>query len=169
MVISLSAIQIPVHKRRPTMKKITTLITALIVAFSMTAIAADKAPEVKPADVKPAQEKKTEEKKAHHRNHFYGEVKAVDAKAGTVTVSRGEKTFAADEKLLSGVKVGDKISVKFAEKDGQLTATGIKAAEGKRAHHKKKEAKKAEEKKAEEKKAEEKKVEEKKYRQIQFW
>jgi hypothetical protein len=66
-----------------------------------------------------------------------------------VTISRGEKTFIADEKLLSDVKVGDKISVKFAEKDGQLTATGIRPT---KAHHKKKDAKKEEATKAEEKK-----------------
>jgi Cu/Ag efflux protein CusF len=138
------------------MKKITTLFTALIVAFSMTAFAAEKAADVTPADAKTAQtdEKKAEgTKKAHHRkhhkNHYQGEVTAVDAKAGTVTVSRGEKTFTADEKVLSGVKVGDKVSVKFTEKDGQFTATGIKPA---KAHHMKKEVKNAEEKKAEEKK-----------------
>ena len=137
------------------MKRITTLLAAIVFVFSMTAFAADKAAEVKPEAAKPAQadEKKVDGKKmgrhGHHRNHFQGEVKAIDAKAGTVTVSRGDKTFTADEKLLSGVKVGDKISVKFTEKDGQLTAVGIKPA---KAHHMKKEVKKAEEPKPEEKK-----------------
>jgi Cu/Ag efflux protein CusF len=138
------------------MKKITTLFTALIVAFSMTAFAAEKAAEVTPADAMTAQtvEKKADGKKrAHHRkyhkNHYRGEVTAVDAKAGTVTVSRGEKTFTADEKVLSGVKVGDKVSVKFTEKDGTLTATGIKPE---KAHNMKKVVMAAEEKKAEEKK-----------------
>jgi Cu/Ag efflux protein CusF len=125
----------------------------------MNVFAADKAAEAKPADAKPVQEKKVEEKKsgeekkAHHRNHYRGEVKAVDAKAGTVTVSSGEKTFAADEKLLSGVKVGDKVSVKFTRKDSQLTATAITPAKDhQKNHHKKKDAGKAEEVKAEEKK-----------------
>jgi phage baseplate assembly protein gpV len=138
------------------MKKITTLFTALIVACSMTAFAAEKAAEVTPADattaqtdVKKADGKKMAHHRKHHRNHYQGEVTAVDAKAGTVTVSRGEKTFTADEKILSGVKVGDKVSVKFTEKDGKLTATGIKPA---KAHHMKKDVKAAEEKKAEEKK-----------------
>jgi Cu/Ag efflux protein CusF len=142
------------------MKKITTLLTALIVACSMTAFAADKAAEVTPADAKSAQEVKTDVKKSdeikkahHHRRHdknrYQGEVTAVDAKAGTVTVSRGEKTFTADEKLLSEVKVGDKVSVKFTEKEGKLTATSIKPA---KAHHKKKEVKAAEEKAPEQKK-----------------
>jgi Cu/Ag efflux protein CusF len=136
------------------MKKITTLFTALIVAFSMTAFAAEKAADVTSSDAKTAQidEKKADGmKKAHHRkhhrNHYYGEVTAVDAKAGTVTVSRGEKTFTADETVLSGVKVGDKVSVKFTNKDDKLTATSIKPA---KAHHMKKEVKDTEEKKSEE-------------------
>jgi hypothetical protein len=139
------------------MTKITTLLTALIVAFSMTAFAAEKAADVTSADAQTAQadgKKADGMKKAHHhrhhsKNHYQGEVTAVDAKAGTVTVSRGEKSFTADEKVLSGVKVGDKVSVKFTEKDGKLTATAIKPA---KAHHMKKEVKDAEEKKAEEKK-----------------
>lgn len=126
--------------------KITTLLTALIVAFSMTAFAADKVTEPTPADATSATEKKPDVKKKHHRNHYWGEVTAVDAKAGTVTISRGEKTFAADEKLLTDVKVGDKVSVKFTKKDGKLTATSIKPA---KAHHMKKEAKKADENKPE--------------------
>ncbi len=140
------------------MKRITTLLTGLIVAFSMTAFAADKAVEAKPADAKPAQEKKVEEKKgggekkAHHRNHYRGEVKAVDAKAGTITVSGGEKSFTADEKLLADVKVGDKVSVKFSRKDGQLTATAIRPAKAHHKKHHKKDDAKADAPKAEEKK-----------------
>jgi Cu/Ag efflux protein CusF len=146
----------PRNRRRPMMTKITTLFTALMVALSMTAFAADKAADVTPADSQSAQtdvKKSDGTRKAHHRKHhgnkFYGEVKAVDAKSGTVTVSRGEKTFTADEKLLSGVKVGDRISVRFTEKDGQLTATDIKPA---KAHHTKKEGITTDEKKPEEKK-----------------
>jgi Cu/Ag efflux protein CusF len=159
VVASPHADKISIQKRRPKVKKITTLFTALIVASSMTAFAADKATEVTPADAKSAQETTTDAKKsdgikkAHHRHHpgnyYQGEVTAVDAKAGTVTVSRGQKTFTADEKLLSEVKVGDKVSVKFTKKDGQLTANDIKPA---KAHHKKKEVKEPEEKKTEEKK-----------------
>jgi hypothetical protein len=152
VVVSRHAVTIPINKRRSTMMKITTLFTALILAFAMNAFAVDKVTEPTAADTKPAVEKKVDVKKAdgkmktHHRNHYWGEVTAVDAKAGTVTISRGEKTFAADEKLLSDVKVGDKVSVKFTKKDGKLTATAIKPA---KAHHMKKEAKEAAEKKPE--------------------
>jgi Cu/Ag efflux protein CusF len=136
------------------MKKITALFTALFVAFSMTAFAAEKAADVTPADamtaqadVKKADGMKKGHHRKHHRNHYYGEVTAVDAKAGTVTVSRGEKTFTADETVLSGVKVGDKVSVKFTKKDDTLSATSIKPA---KAHHRKKEVKETQEKKSEE-------------------
>lgn len=114
------------------MKKITAMFTALIVAFSLTAFAAEKAADVTPNDASPALEKKVEgkktsaKKKTQRRNYFKGEVKAVDAKAGTVTVTKGEKTFVVDEKILATVNVGDKVSVKFDEKDGQATAASIK-------------------------------------------
>jgi len=135
--------------------KFTALLAGFVLVCSMTAFAAENAPETTAAGAKPAQEKKAEfKRKGHHRNyhrnHYRGEVTAVDAKTGAITVSRGEKTFTADEKLLSGVKVGDRVSVKFEEKDGKLTATGIRPA--KAYHHKKAEQQKPVETKAEEKK-----------------
>lgn len=132
--------------------KFAAILSACIIVLSTSAFAADKAADTSQATTKPAQEKKADWKKhRHHKNHFHGEVKAVDTKAGTITISRGEKTFTADEKLLSGINVGDRVSVKYTGKDGQLTATGIRPA---KAFHKHVEQKKTEEKapSAEEKK-----------------
>jgi microtubule-associated protein 1 len=116
------------------MKKILVLIVALLFAFSLTAaFAADKAADTKAAPAPAKEEKKAEPKKVAEKKHqLTGEVKAVDAKAATVTVKgKKEMTFTADEKMLKDVKIGDKIVVTYTEKDGKATATGIKAAKTK--------------------------------------
>ncbi len=131
------------------MKKISALIVALLFAFSLTAAyAADKAADTKAAPAKV--EKKAEPKKAESKHQLTGEVKAVDAKAATVTVKgKKEMTFTADEKLLKDVKVGDKIVVTYTEKDGKATAASIKAAKAKGAKKTEKKVEKKEEKKEE--------------------
>ena len=131
------------------MKKISALIVALLFAFSLTAAyAADKATDTKAAPAKV--EKKAEPKKAESKHQLTGEVKAVDAKAATVTVKgKKEMTFTAEEKLLKDVKVGDKIVVTYTEKDGKATASGIKAAKAKGAKKAEKKVEKKEEKKEE--------------------
>jgi hypothetical protein len=135
------------------MRKIFVLIVALLFAFSLTtAFAADKAADTKAAPAPAKEEKKAEPKKVAEKKHqLSGEVKAVDAKAATVTVKgKKEMTFTADEKMLKDVKIGDKIVVTYTEKDGKATATGIKAAKVKG----EKKAEKKEEKKTDEKKVE---------------
>ncbi|HVM60602.1 MAG TPA: DUF5666 domain-containing protein [Verrucomicrobiae bacterium] len=72
------------------------------------------------------------------RHQYTGEVSAIDAKAGTVIVKKGEdsKTFkigdktkyaTADKKdaALADIKVGDKVTVMYTEEDGVLTAHRI--------------------------------------------
>jgi microtubule-associated protein 1 len=116
------------------MKKILVLIVALLFAFSITgAFAADKAADTKAAPAPAKDEKKAEPKKIAEKKHqLTGEVKAVDAKAATVTVKgKKEMTFTADEKLLKDIKIGDKIVVTYTEKDGKATATAIKAPKAK--------------------------------------
>jgi hypothetical protein len=116
------------------MRKIGVLLTALIIVFSVSAFAADK-----PADVNEAGANKADVKKQHHfRNHLFGEVKAVDSQAGSLTVvgKKGEKTLTADPALLKDVKVGDKVVVRFAGKDGVLIARSIKPAGEKKEHFK---------------------------------
>jgi ribosomal protein S1 len=132
------------------MKKISALIIAFLFAFSLTAaFAADKAADTKAAPVK--EEKKAEPKKAADSKHqLKGEVKAVDAKAATVTVKgKKEMTFTAEEKMLKDVKVGDSVVVTYTEKDGKATATGIKAAKVKGAKKADKKVEKKEDKKEE--------------------
>jgi Cu/Ag efflux protein CusF len=117
------------------MKKIILLIAAFAFVFTMTAFAAEntgtaQAPEAKQTDVK-----KADVKKHHHKRHFLrGEVKAIDATAGSITIAvrKGEKTLAADPAILKDVKVGDKVYVKTSKKDGKLTATIIKTATDKK-------------------------------------
>jgi len=131
------------------MRKILALIIALLFAFSLTAaLAADEAADTKAAAVPAKEQKKAENKKVAEKKHqLTGEVKAVDAKATTITVKgKKEMTFTADEKMLKDVKAGDKVVVTYTEKDGKATATGIKAAKAK--------AEKKAEKKTDEKKVE---------------
>jgi len=131
------------------MRKILALIIALLFAFSLTtAFAADKAADTKAAPAPAKDDKKTETKNVADKKHqLTGEVKAVDAKAGTITVKgKKEMTFAADEKMLKDIKAGDKVVITYTEKDAKATATGIKAAKAK--------AEKKAEKKTDDKKAE---------------
>jgi Cu/Ag efflux protein CusF len=123
-----------------TMKKIILLIVAFVFTFSMTAFAADKVADVKAPEVNKTDVKKADVKKHHHKRHFLrGEVKAIDVQAGSITIAgkKGEKTIAADAALLKDIKVGDKVYVKTAKKDGKLTATKIKSAADKKEHAKK--------------------------------
>lgn len=116
------------------MRKIFSLIITLLFAFSLTAaFAADKAADTTVAPVPAKEEKKPETKKvAVSKHQLTGEVKAVDAKAATITVKgKKEMTFAADEKMLKDVKAGDKVVVTYTERDGKAAATGIKAAKAK--------------------------------------
>ena len=73
-----------------------------------------------------------EEKKHSTKElHVSGEVTAVDAAANTLTINgeKGEvvltitdKTKFAEGKTLDDVKVGDKLSAKYSEKDGMMMA-----------------------------------------------
>lgn len=59
-----------------------------------------------------------------------GAVKAMDAKAGTLTVKTTEKDFdliasSKAKKALGKVKVGDTVKVIYTEKDGKMNASSI--------------------------------------------
>jgi Cu/Ag efflux protein CusF len=159
------------------MKKTIAIIVSLIfvLSFAGLSFAADKpAVEKKAEPVKAAPaaaEKKVEPAKAApvKVKQVTGDVAAVDAKAGTITVKgkKGDTTVATDAKTkimmgkdvkaIADVKVGDKVTVKFSEADGKMTAksVAIKAAEKKAEPAKKAEPVKAE-KKAEPAKTEKK-------------
>ncbi len=70
--------------------------------------------------------------------HVSGEVTAVDAAANTLTISgkKGEvvltitdKTKFAEGKTLVDVKIGDKLSAKYSEKDGKMMAWKVMTKE----------------------------------------
>jgi len=153
------------------MKKTLAIIVSLIfiLSFAGLSFAADKAVEKKAEPVKA--EKKAEPAKAAPAKvkQVTGDVAAVDAKANTITV-KGKKgdtvvtcddktkiMMGKDKKAIADVKVGDKVTVKYSEADGKMTAksVAIKAAEKKAEPAKKAEPVKAE-KKAEPVKAEKK-------------
>ncbi len=77
---------------------------------------------------------KKEEKKAPAKVKMVtGEVTAVDAKAKTITVKgkKGDVVVTVDDKMMIGLKAGDKVSVKYTEADGKNTAKAVKMAPAK--------------------------------------
>jgi hypothetical protein len=57
-----------------------------------------------------------------------GEVTSVDIASGTIAVigRKGEITLSAEKLLLRDLKSGDRVYIKYTEKDGKLTASAIK-------------------------------------------
>ncbi len=78
-----------------------------------------------------------------------GEVTAMDAKSITVKGKKGDVVIAVEEKMVAGIKAGDKVVVKYTEADGKNTAKSVKKAEAKPAEKKAEPAAKPAEKKAE--------------------
>jgi Cu/Ag efflux protein CusF len=110
------------------MKKLTALIVAILFVFAMSAVAF--------AAEKPAEPMKAEKKAEPAKvKQVTGEVTAVDAAANSVTVKgkKAEMTISADEKMLKDIKVGDKVTVKYTEKDGKNVAKSVKKAAAKAA------------------------------------
>ncbi|MEM3427917.1 MAG: hypothetical protein QW212_06540 [Nitrososphaerales archaeon] len=143
------------------MKKLLTVFLAILVsvAFVSAALAqAEKAPakpapkaEEKPApkpEEKPAPKPEAKPAKPKVRQ-FTGEVVKVDAASITVKKKHEEKTF--DVTGVKGFKpedfaAGDKVTVKYTEKEGKLVATSVKKVAAKKPEAKP--APKAEEKPA---------------------
>ncbi len=92
----------------------------------------------------PAAEKKVEKKEPAPKTHqFTGEVTAIDTKAKTLSAKKQkeEKAFdIANAKMKAEPKVGDKVLVKYIEKDGKNLASS--ATITKKASAKKEEVKK---------------------------
>lgn len=145
------------------------------VAFAQEKKAEEKKGEAKPAAAAPAKaEKKAEhpgepakkEVKKAKAHTVTGSVKAVDAKASTLTVVKKvkkeekevvltctDKTKFKGVKGIGDVKEGDKVTAKYSEKDGKNVASSVEV----KAAPAKKEEKKAEKKEAAPAKKEEKK------------
>jgi len=141
-------------------KKALALIISVLFVFAVTTLSF--AAEEKKAAPAPAEKKAApatmEEKKAPAKvKQATGEVAAVDVKAKTITVKtkKGDVTAMVDDKTkimmgkdmktLADIKAGDKVTVKYSETDGKMTAKtiAIKPAE-KAAPAEKKMEKKAE-------------------------
>lgn len=138
------------------MKKAIAIIVSVLFVFAISSLSF--AAEEKKAAPAPTVEKKAapavEEKKAAPAKvkQVKGEVTAVDAKAKTITVKgkKGDVVVAVDDKMMAGVKAGDKVAVKYTEADGKNIAKSVKKAEVKPVEvEKKAEPAKAMEKKAE--------------------
>lgn len=60
-----------------------------------------------------------------------GEITAVDAKAKTITIRTADRDVTLDASRIKDVgkmKVGDKVTAEYTEKDGKLAARAVKAA-----------------------------------------
>ncbi len=98
------------------------------------AFAAETSPAKEPpksnAKEGPAKNKTTKTKKAKVQR-FVGDISAVDTKTGSVTVkgTAGEKNFMtqdAAKDALERLAVGDRVRVRYTEKDGQLVAPSVR-------------------------------------------
>ncbi|GAQ94358.1 hypothetical protein TAGGR_1538 [Thermodesulfovibrio aggregans] len=132
------------------MKKILAVVMALVFAFTVTAAFAEQ-PAAKPAEpAKKAEPAKPAEKPAKKEKvkQITGEVTAVDTVGKTITVKskKQELTIGVTDEQIKDVKAGDKVVVKYTEKDGKLTAKSVKkvAPKAEKKGEVKKEEKKAE-------------------------
>lgn len=112
------------------MKKILAVVMALVFAFTVTAAFAEQ-PAAKPAEpAKKAEPAKPAEKPAKKEKvkQITGEVTAVDTVGKTITVKskKQELTIGVTDEQIKDVKAGDKVVVKYTEKDGKLTAKSVK-------------------------------------------
>jgi hypothetical protein len=140
------------------MKKAIAIIVSVLFVFAVTSLsfAAEEkkaAPAPAPVEKKAAPAPAPMEKKAPAKvKQVTGEVTAMDAKTITVKGKKGDVVIAVEEKMVAGIKAGDKVVVKYTEADGKNTAKSVKKATAKPAE--KSMEKKAEPAKAMEKKAE---------------
>ncbi len=113
------------------MKKIIAIFVAMLFVFAVASVSfateqkkAEPAPAAAPAETKAAPAKVTQ---------VTGEVTAVDAKAKTITVKgkKGDVVISVDDKMLAGVKAGDKVVAKYTTADGKNTAKSVKKAKEK--------------------------------------
>lgn len=135
------------------MKKALAIFVAVLFVFAMASLSF--AVEEKKAAPAPAVEKKAEPAKPAEKpkvQQVTGDVKAVDTKAMTVTVTKmmkgkaeettvtvSDKTkimMGQEKKALADVKAGDKVTVKYKEVEGKKVAKSIAIHEAKPAEKK---------------------------------
>jgi hypothetical protein len=109
--------------------------TAPATAPAMTGEKPAAAGEAKPAEAKPAKKSKKSKKAAEKT--MAGTVKSVDAAANTITIEKKgketsfettDKTKVTGAKDMSEIAAGDKVTVKYHEKEGKMIAESIKKA-----------------------------------------
>jgi len=119
------------------MKKVLMIVLAVLisVAFVTTVFAQTTTDKAATKAAGPAAEKAVkaaEKKEAKPKVHqFSGEVTAIDTAAKTLSVKgkKDEKVFdIADAKMKAEPKTGDKVLVKYTEKDGKNVASSVTVA-----------------------------------------
>ena len=103
------------------MKKVLMFVCAVVIAVAFAATGFAQAPPAA-APEKAAPAPAVEKAKMHH---FTGEVTAMDMAAKTLTVKgkKGDMTFdVTDAKMKGEPKAGDKVVVRYMEKDGKMVA-----------------------------------------------
>jgi hypothetical protein len=140
------------------MKRYLMIAFAVIMGLSLVTVSfAQPAPKAAPekpavtekaapaAPAAPAPEKKAEKKAAKEKVHQYtGEVVTMDAATKMLTIKGkdGEKAFdVTNVKMEKAPAVGDKVMVKYTEKDGKMTAKSVSAAKAAKKAEKKDEKK----------------------------
>jgi len=138
------------------MKKVFMVVLAVLISVAfVTTVFAQAKPEAKPADKPaaaapekaPAPEKKAdkpEKKVAAKAKSFKGEFVSMDAAAKTITAkdAKGEMTFdIAGVKKMAELKAGEKIMVRYTEKDSKMLAKTVVKQAAKKEAPKKEEAK----------------------------
>jgi len=136
------------------MKKVLMMVLAVLISVAFVTVVFAQAPAGTPekttttTTTTTTPEKKettttTETTKGKDKRHEYrGEVVSMDAAAKTLVVKgkKGDMAFDVSSakmkgyKSMDGMKAGDKVGVKFVEKDGTKVATAIWKSSGKRAH-----------------------------------
>lgn len=130
------------------MKKTIAILVAALFVFALASVSfAADAKKVTPAPAPMIEKKEVAAPVAEMQKvpakvkQVTGEVKAVDTKAMTLTVTKKMKTKAEDtmvtvndktrvmmgkdKKLLADLKVGDKVTVKYSDADGKMVAKSI--------------------------------------------
>lgn len=116
------------------MKKILAVVMALVFVLTVS-VAFAQQPAAKSAEpAKPAESAKPAEKPAKEKvRSITGELIAVDTVGKSITVKskKQELTIGVTDAQLKDIKAGDRVVVKYTEKDGKLTAKSVKKAEKK--------------------------------------
>ncbi|HEY3275220.1 MAG TPA: hypothetical protein VGJ94_01260 [Syntrophorhabdaceae bacterium] len=117
------------------MKKVSIFVLALVMslAFVATVFAQAGTPEKKETTTTttttPEKKETITKVKKSKAMMFQGEVTTMDTAAKTMTVKgkKGDMTFDVSDATMKGeVKAGDKVTVKYMEKDGKMMASAVK-------------------------------------------